>query len=123
MGYNFNLKVTCDTNKDTNKDEYHFDYYDLSGHIVGSVIITELGAIKWYIWEHEYKENILNLVSILMGEKVENTTKYVIKGLINGYDRWDRAQDYIHSKGLVVNYLQEKKYNRFFKDGNGRKSK
>lgn len=123
MKNNTYLKVTCVTNEENNKDEYHFDYFDLSGHIVGTVKINELGAIKWYIWEQKYRENILNFVSFLLGEHVEDTTVYVIRGLAESYERWDRAQDYIHSKGLVVNYLQNKRYNKVFKDGNVRLSK
>ena len=49
--------------------------------------------------------------------KVENTIEYIEASKKANSMRWHRADDYINSRGLVVNYLQNNDFNREFKNG------
>ena len=113
------IKVTCITN-DNKKDELHFDYYDKEGTIVGTVAVDEQGRLAWSIWNNEYQENILYCVSCVFGMKVENTMPYISEAKKADSIRWDRAQEYISSKGLYVNYLQNSYFNEEFNDSYGK---
>ena len=108
------VKVTCLTNNNQ-KDEFHFDYYDKDGCIVGTVAVDEIGKLGWAIWNPDYQENILYNVSYIFGLKVENSSEYILAAKEPDKVRWFRAEDYINSKGLYINYVQkiyfEKEFN------------
>lgn len=115
-----NIKVTCLTNLE-NKDEFHFDYYDKEGNIVGTVAIDERGKLGWAIWNNDYQERILYCVSGILKEKVENTIEYILKGKQNDPVRWDNAQEFIENEKLVVNYLQNDYFKMTFENSARRK--
>lgn len=108
------IKVTCLTN-DSQKDEFHFDYYDKDGSIVGTVAVDEDGKLGWAIWNYEYQENILDTVSCIFGLKINNSIEYILSSKKPDKMRWERVQHFISSKGLVVNYLQNNEFNRVFR--------
>ena len=110
------IKVTCLTNEN-NKDEFHFDYYNKEGSILGTVVVDERGIVGWYIWEKEYQENILYNVSYIFGKQVDDTIEYVLEGKQSDPIRWEKAQEFIESKGLLVNYKQNISFNQEFKNG------
>lgn len=107
------VKVTCLTN-DNEKDEFHFDYYDKEGNIVGTVAVSENGKLGWAIWNQEYASVILDNVSYIFGAKVDNSMEYISLAKEQVKTRWTRAEDYIMSKGLYVNYLQNDYFKREF---------
>ena len=98
------IKVTCLTN-DSQKDEFHFDYYDKDGSIVGTVAVDEDGKLGWAIWNLEYRENILDTVSCIFGLNVDDSIEYVLKAKEPDKIRFHRDEDYINSRGLYINYI------------------
>lgn len=122
------IKVTKIINDGLN--ELHFDYYNKEYMFVGTVIVNEEGKTAWYIFDknHENKtylldfdieENILETVSYILGEPVENDIEYVKKGKLLNPIRWSKAQEYIAKRGYVINYKQHQYYNDDIYD-NGR---
>lgn len=110
------IKVTCLTNENM-KDELHFDYYDKEGNIVGTIGVDEDGRLAWFIWNDKYQDNILYNVSSIFGKEIENKIEYILEAKQGDLLRWERAQDFIDNKGLVVNYQQNKEFNETFKNG------
>lgn len=110
------LKVTCITNENK-KDEFHFDYYDKEGIIVGTVAVDEIGRLGWEVWNDEYQQNILETVSYIFGEEVKDPKENVLEAKNPDEKRWDRAQEYIEKRGYLVNYLQNPKFNEYFDNG------
>lgn len=110
------IKVTCLTNKNK-EDELHFDYYDKEGNIVGTVAVDENGRLGWTIWNIKHQPNILYNASYIYGEKIENSIEYILEAKKKDSIRWDRAQDFIDFKGLVVNYQQNRYFGKEFKNG------
>ena len=114
------VKVTC-INNEKRQDEFHFDYYDKEGAIVGTVAVDESGRLGWSIWDDTYKDNILYNAAYIFGMKLENSIEYILEAKKPDPIRWDRAQDYISTKGLIVNYYQDTRFSREFKDGSGKR--
>ena len=109
------IKVTCITNE-KNIDEYHFDYYDKEGNIVGTVAVDQSGRLGWSIWNEKFQANILYNASYIFGKKVKNDIEYILEAKKTDPVSWDRAQDFIEYKGLIVNYRQRKYYPQEFKN-------
>ena len=114
------IKVTCITNENK-KDEFHFDYYDKEGIIVGTIAVDEIGRLGWEVWNDEYQGNILEAVSFIFGNKVTNSMENVMEAKNPDEMRWDRAQEYIEKRGYLVNYLQNPKFNEVFENGSMKK--
>ena len=113
MRNDLQIKVTCVTNRNK-KDELHFDYYDKEGNIVGTVAIDEIGRLGWSIWDTKYQANIMYNASYIFGTQLKNTIEWILEAKKTEPIRWDRAQDFIEYKGLLVNYCQNKEFKRTF---------
>ena len=113
------IKVTCITN-DKQKDEFHFDYYDKEWNMVGTVSVDETGKVDWSIWNKDYESNILYNVSCILGKTIDDSSEYHVEGQQPDPIRWDNAQEYIDSKGLVVNYQQKPEFTKEFFNGRGK---
>lgn len=113
------IKVTCITN-DNKRDELHFDYYDKEGNIVGTVAVDENGRLGWSIWNIKYQSNILYNASYIFGTKVANDIEYILEAKKPDYIRWERAQNFIEYKGLIVNYRQSIDFKDTFRNSSRR---
>ena len=107
------LKVTYITNENR-KDEYHFDYYNKEGKMVGTVSVDEVGRLKWFVWDEKYQSNILYTASYIYGMEIGDATEFVEEAELLDPLRWERAEEFVESKGLFVNYPQKNEFSRGF---------
>ncbi len=98
------VKVTLLKTKEDNI-EYHFDYYDRDGIIVGTIAVDNNGKLGWLIWNQEHSNSILTVVSYIFGMKVENSVEDIIAAKKEEPSRFDRAKEYINNNGLIVNNI------------------
>ena len=124
MGNQIQIKVTCLTNENK-KDEFHFDYYDCDGNLVGTIMVDETGKLEWSILNNKYENVVLDIVSTIFGFdfRITNGINYINEGKEKVPIRFQRAMDLINSRGLVVNYKQNKYFDSFFSNGTGKRRK
>lgn len=100
--------------KNNNEGEFHFDYYNKIGSLVGTVCVNDKGRLFWSIldkdsegktllWDKNVGQIILSTVSFIYGSRVENTTEYVIDAKQEDPKRWERVLIFLKATGMYIN--------------------